>query len=521
MVKVTGVPLKNLLIITVASLMAVACYTRARQNRYAKLFGEVIDRVAVDYVEPVERRELFENALNGMLSDLDPYSAYINPDKFSEFNETLNQKFGGIGIIVEINEETDMITVLSPVVGTPAYRAGIRSGDTILAVDGTNVEGYRLEEAVKLLRGDPKTKVHVRIRHQGETETVEFTITRDVIQVPSVLGDQRGADGSWDFVLEQNPLIAYLRISTFGDLTLEELESALEVVKEKDIEGLILDLRNNAGGLLSAAVATCDLFLDEGIIVTTRGRGGQVLSPEKASSKTTIVDKDISIVVLVNKYSASASEIVAACLQDHDRAVIIGERTWGKGTVQKLFPLEMEKSALKLTTATYWRPSGQNIHRPKENADSDVWGVLPDEGYEVALSEEEFGKLVQQRQKRDRDQFVGNESGDGDPDEPGANGDDGNSAEGEDPEDPDESGSVEDLQTDTFEDRQLNKAIEYIEQQIAGRSAVTAEVSYKIFNQIENFSTGAAFQHLASVPKQVFAMHSQAPPIETMLGKSR
>ena len=453
-------PLKNLLIITVASLIALICYGKALRNRFADLYGEAISQVAIKYVEPVDQRELFESAMNGMLGSLDQYSEYIGPDKFPEFKESLEQEFGGIGIIVELNPDTGRLTVLSPVVGTPAYLAGIRAGDTIMAVDGESTEGNTLEDAVKLLRGKPETDVLITVLHQGDEEPVEFTIMRAIIQVPSVLGDTRNPDGGWNYVIEDHQQIGYIRMSTFGEHTIEEFKEALSTPSVQSADGLILDLRYNAGGLLDAAVDTCDLFLRSGTIVTTRSRSES--SDEQRAHDYTAIDMTVPMVVIINKYSASASEIVAACLQDHGRAVVIGERTWGKGTVQKLIPLEMGRSVMKLTTATYWRPSGKNIHRTKSAGEDDDWGVRPNEGYEVLLTEEEFRKVIQQRQRRDYQQF----NGDDGPDAAGQNepsGSDGGDVEANTPDRPE---SLEEgVGLEPFEDPQLKKAIEFIESQ--------------------------------------------------------
>jgi carboxyl-terminal processing protease len=230
---------------------------------------------------------------------------------------------------------------------------------------------------------------------------VSMTIEREIILVQSIKGDVRRPDGSWDFHLAENPRVAYLRLGGFGKHTVDELTSVLtDETLSPPLEAIILDLRGNAGGLLDAAIATCDAFIGKGRIVSTRGRDGAIRHTFPATSDT-IVDAKMPVAVLVNGQSASASEIVAACLQDHRRAVIVGERTWGKGTVQNILELEGGRSALKLTTASYWRPSGENIHRRRGISESEPWGVKPDHGYAVSLPNEDIRRAAWDREKRD------------------------------------------------------------------------------------------------------------------------
>lgn len=468
-------PLKNLVIIVLASLISMACYPKSRHNRFAGLVAEAMDRIVLNYVEPVGNRELFEGAMKGMLGELDQYSSYIGPEEYAEFQEILDQEFGGIGIMVELNRETNRLTVLSPVVGTPAYRAGIQPGDMIVAVDGESTEGVSLTDAVDLLRGAPGTKVRITVLHPGDTEPVEITVSRAIITVPSILGDTRKPDGQWKFVLDEYPNIGYLRMATFGEHTAQQFEAALRRCLGMQIDGLIIDLRFNAGGLLTAAVKTCDMFIEPGsMILSTRGRGGKRQKTFWAESKP-IIDAEIPVAVLINNYSASASEIVAACLQDHGRAVIVGERSWGKGTVQNVIQLERGRSIMKLTTATYWRPSGKNIHRSKSAQDDGDWGVVPDEGLEVKLSEEEFEVYVLARRKRDYEQFEENSTPDTGDQEPSR----GNPAGSESTTDSEAAGTdgppTGDQQDGLdnngeympFEDKQLDKAVEYLRKQVS------------------------------------------------------
>ena len=385
-------PLRNLIILAATVPIALLCSQKASHSRYAAVLSDAMEQIQDRYVEPIGRRELFEGAMQGMVGRLDPYSAYISPQPLKELQEmVLEQQFGGVGIEVLLDPETKRLTVLSPLFGTPAHQAGIKAGDVILEIDGHSTDGFALEDAVQLMRGDPGTQVRLRILPLGEKTSRELTIAREDIRVESVIGDVRGADGRWRFFLAQHPRIGYIRLTTFGDKTVAELTEALKFA-DHPVEALILDLRGNAGGLLDAAVSVADLFLDEGQIVSTRDRYGRVFERFSARRETTVCR--LPMAVLVDRYSASSSEIVAASLQDDHRAPIIGKRTWGKGTVQNVIFLEGGRSAVKLTTLTYWRPSLKNIHRGTKATEEDDWGVRPDTGHEVSLSDEEYAKLI-------------------------------------------------------------------------------------------------------------------------------
>lgn len=394
---------RNLSAVVITLIVALVCYQKAETNRFATPLGLSIRLIQKNYVEPVDSRKLFEAAMNGIIASLgDPYSEYIPPDRKQRFDESLEGEFGGVGIVVDPNTKLNCLTVLSPIVGTPAYRAGMRAGDSILAIDGQSTEGMAINDAVRLMRGRIGSQVVLTVRHSGEAGSQPITLTRAVIRIDSVLGDGRRPDGSWDFFLEENPRLQYLRINTFGEHTAEELQTALEAtgVQGRRAEGVILDLRNNAGGLLKSAIEVCDMFLDDGVIVSTRGRDGADMEEYRAR-KGMVIAGDVPMVVLVNGYSASASEILAACLQDHGRAVVVGERTWGKGTVQNVIPFESGRSALRLTTATYWRPSNKNIHRSKTAKEEDEWGVRPSEGMEVPMDAELAKQVLRYRRFRD------------------------------------------------------------------------------------------------------------------------
>ncbi len=267
-----------------------------------------------------------------------------------------------------------------------------------------STEGMIPDKAVEVLTGRPGTPVALTVLHEGDEKAEKISVTRAIIDVPSVLGDIRKPDDSWDFMYDKQDRIAYVRITSFIQNTTEELKRALSDLKAEGMRGLIIDLRDNPGGLLSAAVEISDLFVSEGLIVSTKGRNTVTKTYEAQKEGP---HEDIPIVVLVNQNSASAAEILSACLQDHKRAKIVGQRTYGKGSVQNIIELEDGNSVLKLTVATYQRPSGKNIHRFKNAKDSDEWGVSPDPGLEVKLSPGDFQTWFLGRRERDAGRRAG------------------------------------------------------------------------------------------------------------------
>jgi carboxyl-terminal processing protease len=403
-------PRRNLFVLLIVSVVAVACHLKVDRN--ARILAYAIDQIEQRSLHEIDEQALFEGAMEGMIRRLDDdYSAYINPEKAKEFEQSLNKQFGGVGIVVALPEESRQLTVINPLLDSPAYEAGVRAGDKILQIDGQSTKGLSLQDCVGRMQGDPGDPVVLTILHQDEDEPVRIKIVRAIISVDTVLGDTRAADGSWNFfleghdsqeghgALEERERIGYLRINSFAGKTADELRRAVRWLVEHKMRGLILDLRNNPGGFLDQAVEICDLFVDSGIIVTTRRRGGRVYQTFQARQEGTY--RDFPIAVLVNGYSASASEIVAACLQDHHRAVVVGQRTYGKGTVQELIYLEDGQGVLKLTTSSYWRPSEKDIDRRKGAGEDEDWGVRPDDGYEVIVQSDEFTKLVVERLRRD------------------------------------------------------------------------------------------------------------------------
>jgi carboxyl-terminal processing protease len=362
------------------------------------LFVDAVEQVETNYVRPVNRRELLESALKGMLQNLDPHSQFITETEWKSFRKQIEGRYGGIGIQVEVDSETERLRVVAPMVGTPAYQAGVLSGDIILEIDGQSTDGMTPDKAVEVLTGRVGTEVKIRVKHEGDNQLETLSMHRAIIDVPSVLGDHRKADDTWDYMLDPEKKIGYVRISSFIQNTTEELKHALAELKEQGMKALILDLRDNPGGLLSAAVEVSDLFVESGTIVSTKGRN--------TPTKTYEAQKDAQytsfpMVVLVNGGSASAAEIVSACLQDHKRAKVIGQRSFGKGSVQNILELEDGTSVLKLTVATYQRPSGKNIHRFKNAKESDEWGVSPDKGLDVKLTPEQYVSYYRARRQRD------------------------------------------------------------------------------------------------------------------------
>jgi carboxyl-terminal processing protease len=367
-----------------------------KEYELLKLFADALDQVERNYVKKVDRRELMEGAIKGMLAKLDPHSSYIGPSDLEKFKGSVENEFGGIGITV--STETGELVVTTPLYGTPAYRAGIRGGDKITEIDGQPTKGITMDEAIQRIKGKLGTSVKLSVLHLSDGTTDSKEVTRELIRMDSVIGDHRQGDDTWNFFLDEQKKIGYIRITTFSRHTADEIRNALQLLSAGGVKGLVLDLRWNPGGLLTSAIEIADFFVADGRLVSTAGRN----APERTwEAKKEGTFEGFPIAVLVNHSSASASEILAACLQDHKKGVVIGERTWGKGSVQNIIELDDGKSALKLTTAGYKRPSGQNIHREEGAKETDEWGVKPNEGYEVKLTEAEVEEYFADRKARD------------------------------------------------------------------------------------------------------------------------
>ena len=388
-----------------------------------RAFTEVFGRVKSDYVESVEDKELLEYAIKGMLSGLDPHSSYLNAEEFKEMRIGTDGKFGGLGI--EVSMENGFVKVISPIDDTPAERAGIQAGDVIVRLDDTPVKGMTLNEAVKIMRGEPGTDILLTVVREGAEGPLKITITRDIIRIKSVRG--RTLD----------PGYGYIRISQFQSATGTSMRKQLSELKKEnggELKGLVLDLRNNPGGVLNASVSVADAFVSKGKIVYTEGRVKDSLLTFNASPNDLL--KGAPIVVLVNGGSASASEIVAGALQDHHRAIIMGTKTFGKGSVQTIMPMN-NGAALKITTARYFTPSGRSIQAE---------GIEPDiEVEQLELSKKGDASVERLREADLRDHL---ENGNGEKADKAAKDDKSSKKEGED-----------DEKSRTKDDYQLNEAL--------------------------------------------------------------
>ncbi|MCC7304653.1 MAG: S41 family peptidase [Alphaproteobacteria bacterium] len=314
--------------------------------RQLQLFGDVFERVREQYVEPVEDPKLIENAINGMLSSLDPHSSYLNEKDYADMQVQTKGEFGGLGI--EVTMENGLVKVVSPIDDTPAFRAGIKAGDYITNIDKQPVMGMSLNDAVEKMRGKVGSKVELTVRREGVAEPIPMSITRDIIKIQSV---RHRVEGN----------VGYIRITTFNQNSESGVIKAVDDIKKQlgsKLVGFVLDLRNNPGGLLDQAIAVSDLFLDKGEIVSTRGRHESDTKRDNATPGDII--EGLPIVVLINNGSASASEIVSGALPDHKRAIILGVQSFGKGSVQTVIPLPSH-GAMRLTTARYYTPSGRSI----------------------------------------------------------------------------------------------------------------------------------------------------------------
>lgn len=413
-------PKRNVVLLVVTCLVSLVALAARERSGHGRRFGEVVAAIERNYLRTVESERLYEAAVDAAVGTLDEHSAYLRDAGRAEFESALDQRFGGVGLELAIDPSAGCPLVVSPVMDSPAWRAGIAAGDVLTAVGGRPTRGLPLRDTVERLRGPVGEPVTITIRPGGppadtldpaavasvESPARDVVLVREEVSVDSVQGDRRRADGRWEWILDGEPGVAYVRIGNFGERTAGEMATALgEIATVGDLRGLVLDLRGNPGGLLQAAVAVCDEFLDRGVIVATRGRrpvtsrGEDVVDERRATAGQRLAG--VPIVVLVDGLTASAAEIVAACLQDAGRATVVGGRTFGKGTVQSLLPLSDGRGLLKLTTAEYLRPSRENIDRRPNAGDDDPWGVRPDEGCEVTPTAEAVERLRDWRRRRD------------------------------------------------------------------------------------------------------------------------
>ena len=347
----------------------------------ARLFAEVMDRVKRDYVEPLDDSELLEAAIRGMVSDLDANSEYLDADEYRDIRISTTGSYTGIG--VEVTDVDGVIKVVTPITGSPAARSGIRSGDQIIAVDGITVEADHLQDTIGRMRGRPGSRIRITVLREGEA--IEHRMRREIIRVASVHHEVLG------------PSHGYVRVSQFSETTARELSRAIDAMQESNdgmLGGLVLDLRNNPGGVLDSAVDVSDLFLDAGVIVTADGRTSDARFTRSAH-RGDVLD-GAELVVLVNEGSASASEIVAGALQDHGRAIVVGTGTFGKGLVQTVMPMSQGR-ALKLTTSRYYTPSGDSIHESGITPDVYVEGTpgYPDMSLSGFVDRENDAQLLE------------------------------------------------------------------------------------------------------------------------------
>ncbi len=337
----------------------------SEKNIYEKidLFGEVLEKINKEYVDEIDQSKSMDSAINGLLQSLDPYSAYMSPESFDEMQTETSGEFGGLGI--EVSMESGVVKVISPIDDTPASKAGIKAGDYIVKINETQVQGKSLSEAVDLMRGPVGSGIELTVRRIGEKKALKFNIVREIIQIQSVKAD----------ILENN--IGYLRLTSFNENSDKQIKKVIKnFEKNDDIKAYILDLRNNPGGLLSQAITISDFFLNNGEIVSTKSR--KPSENRRWFAKKGDLTNGKSLIVLINYGSASASEIVAGALKDHKRAILLGENSYGKGSVQSIIPLN-NAGAIRLTIAKYYLPSGKSI--------SEV-GVAPD--IEIEEETDEF-----------------------------------------------------------------------------------------------------------------------------------
>jgi carboxyl-terminal processing protease len=356
--------MKKLFFLIIISLLFFEKSFSENSDIYKKidLFGEVLEKINKEYVDEVDQSKSIDAAINGLLQSLDPYSAYMTPESFEGMQTETSGKFGGLGI--EVGMESGVVKVISPIDNTPASRAGLKAGDYIVKIDGIQVQGKSLMDAVDLMRGLVGSSIKMTVRRRGVKKALIFNITREIIQVQSVKSE----------LIDNN--IGYIRLTSFNENSSKQIKATVKKLsKDKNLKGYILDLRNNPGGLLSQAIKISDFFLENGEIVSTKSR--QVSENRKWFAKKGDITGGKTLIVLINYGSASASEILAGALKDHKRAIILGENSYGKGSVQSIIPLQ-NRGAIRLTIAKYYLPSGKSISEVGVTPDIEITEELED-----------------------------------------------------------------------------------------------------------------------------------------------
>lgn len=370
----------------------------AQQDSVVHTYSALVEVDALakqQYVEPILDDRLVDGAIRGMMLQLDPYSGYISAEELPAFERRSRGDFSGVG--VEIGSRDGQLMVIAPVEGSPAARAGVRAGDVILSLDGEDLEGHSVFDVEEMLVGGAGTRVALQVRHSGESDPTELTVTRGPVHLKTVRGYRRDPQtGQWDYLIDRTAGIGYIRVSNFRENTMADFDAALRETLDGGAKALLLDLRFNPGGLMQQGVAMADRFLHSGVIVSTVTRL-RAIEEYAAVAEGTI--QNVKLIVLINGGSASSAEIVAGALQARGRAVLVGERSFGKGSVQHLIHLRGHQAAIKLTVAYYRLPDGRIIHRTGANAHSDSWGVKPD--LEIVLSESENQAIRSSRQAID------------------------------------------------------------------------------------------------------------------------
>jgi carboxyl-terminal processing protease len=361
------------------------------------LLVDVRHQIVNEYVEKPDEERMMQEAVRAMVESLkDPYTVYIPPKEVENFDRAIRGSFSGIGAEVDIDDATKRLLIVSPLEESPAWKAGVLAGDIVLEINGASTEGITIEDAVTKLTGPEGTTVKLKVRHVSGEEA-DLTVTRGRINVQTVKGVRRDADGHWQYTLDESNKIGYIRLTQFTDTTAAHLKTAVDGLLDQGARGLILDMRFNPGGLLESAVEISDLFLEKGKrVVSVKGRN--VAESVYTAKDDDHVPQDVQIVVLVNEASASAAEVVSGALADNGRAQIVGTRTFGKGSVQQVMGLGEGQGALKLTNAYYYLPNGRNIHRREG---SDTWGVDPADGMYVPMKPDEITKMLKTRREGD------------------------------------------------------------------------------------------------------------------------